>query len=76
MAFFYTVLYFTKIDITLIYNYKSISGRILWDRLMIFKHLAMLVLFKIFKTSFIKIGYILLRIVTQLLIIFRLLLLV
>jgi hypothetical protein len=36
----------------------------------------MLILFRIFKTSFIGIGYILLKIVTQLLVIFRLLLLV
>ena len=35
----------------------------------------MLILFGIFETSFIKIGYILLRIVTQLLVIFRPLLL-
>ena len=36
----------------------------------------MLILFGVFKTSFIKMGYILLRTVTQLLVIFKLLLLV
>jgi hypothetical protein len=75
-AFFYTILYFTEIGTTPIYNYRSISERILWDRLLILKHLAMLILFRIFKTSFIGIGYILLKTVTQLLVIFRPLLLV
>ena len=59
-----------------IYNYRSISGKILWDRLLIPKHLATLILFGIFKTSSVGMGYILLRIVTQLLAIFRPLLLV
>ena len=76
MAFFYTILYSTKIDTTLIYNYRSILGRILQDRLLIPRHLVTLILFRIFKTSSIGIGYILLRMVTQLLVIFRPLLLV
>ena len=76
MAFFYTILYFIKIDIMPIYNYKSILRGILWDGLLIFKHLAILILFRIFKTFSIGIGYILLKIVSQLLIIFRPLLLV
>ena len=76
MAFSYTILYSTKIDTTLIYNYGSILGRILRDRLLIPGHLATLILFGIFKTSSIGIGYTLLRTVTQLLAIFRPLLLV
>jgi hypothetical protein len=76
MAFFYTILYFTKIGATPIHNYKSILKRILWDRLLIPKHLVTLILFKFFKTSSIGIGYILLKSVTQLLVIFRLLLLI
>jgi hypothetical protein len=76
MAFSYTILYFTEIDATLIHNYGSISGRILWDGLLILRYLATSVLFRIFKTSFIGMGYILLRMVTQLLAIFRPLLLV
>jgi len=76
MAFSYTVLYFTKVDIMLIYSYRNILGRILQDRPPIPRHLAMLILFRIFKTSSIGIGYTLLRMVTQLLVIFRLLLLV
>jgi len=76
MAFSYTILYSTEIDATPIYNYGSILGRILWDGLLIPRHLATLILFGIFKTSSIGIGYMLLRIVTQLLVIFRPLLLV
>ena len=76
MAFSYTILYFTKIDATPIYNYGSILGRILQNRLLISKYLVILILFKISKTSSIRIGYILLRIITLLLAIFRLLLLV
>src|ERR1700722_3151926 len=76
MAFSYIVLYSTKIDTGLIYSYRSILGRILWDGLLIPRHLAMLILFRIFKTSFVGIGYILLKTVTQLLAIFRPLLLV
>ena len=64
MAFSYTILYFIKIDITPIYNYKSILKKILWDKLLILKYLIILILFRIFKTSFIGIGYILLKIVT------------
>jgi len=75
-AFFYTILYSTEIDTTLIYNYGSILGRILWDGLLIPRHLATLILFRIFKTSSIGIGYTLLKTVTQLLAIFRPLLLV
>jgi hypothetical protein len=76
MAFSYTILYFTKIDTTPIYSYGNILGRILWDRLLILRHLEMLILFKNFETSSIGTGYILLRMVTQLLAIFRPLLLV
>src|SRR6266567_9379126 len=76
MAFSYTISYFTKIDTTLIHNYGNILGRILWDRLLTLRYLAILILFGISKTSFIGIGYMLLRMVTQLLVIFRPLLLV
>ena len=76
MAFSYTILYFTEINATPTYNYGSILGRILQDRLLILRHLATLILFRIFKTSFIGMGYILLKTVTQLLAIFRQLLLV
>ena len=76
MAFSYTILYSTKTDTILIYNYRSILGRILWDRLLIPGHLATSILFRTSKTSFIGIGYTLLRMVTQLLVIFRPLLLV
>ena len=76
MAFSYTILYSIKIDTILIYNYRSILGRILQDRLLISRHLATLILFRIFKTSSKGMGYILLRTATQLLVIFRLLLLV
>src|SRR5436853_7866169 len=75
-AFSYTILYSTKIDTTPIYNYRSILGRISWDRLLIPRHLATLILFGIFKTSSVGMGYTLLRTVTQLLAIFRPLLLV
>ena len=57
MAFSYTILYFTEIDITPIYNYRSILKRILWDRLLILKYLAISILFRIFKTSSIERGY-------------------
>ena len=76
MAFSYIVLYSTEINTGLIYSYKSILGRILWDGLLILRYLVMLILFGIFETSSIEIGYILLRIVIQLLVIFRPLLLV
>ena len=76
MAFFYIIFYSTKIATTLIYSCGNILGRILQDKPLTFRYLKMLILFKIFKTSSIGIGYILLRIVTQLLVIFRLLLLV
>jgi len=76
MAFSYTILYSTEINTTPIHNYGSISGRISWDKLLISGHLATSILFGIFKTSSIKIGYTLLKMVTQLLAIFRPLLLV
>ena len=76
MAFSYIVLYSTEIDTGPIHSYRRILGRILWDGPLIPKHLAMLTLFKIFKTSSVETGYILLRTVTQLLAIFRPLLLV
>ena len=76
MAFSYTVLYFTEADTTPIYSCRNILGRILQDGPPTPRYLAMLILFRIFKTSSIEIGYILLRIVTQLLVIFRPLLLV
>ena len=59
-----------------IYSYGNILERILWDRPPTLRYLIILILFRIFKTSFIGIEYILLRIVTQLLVIFRPLLLV
>src|SRR5271170_5266278 len=70
-AFSYTILYSTEIDTTPIHNYGSISGRILWDGLPIPGHLATLILFKIFETSSVGMGYTLLKTVTQLLVIFR-----
>ena len=76
MAFSYIILYFTEIDTTPLYNYRSILERILYNRLLKPKYLVMLILFGIFETSSIGIEYILLKIVTQLLIIFRPLLLV
>jgi len=76
MAFSYIILYSTEIDTGPIYSYRSILGKILWDRLLIPRHLATLILFRIFETSFIGTEYTLLRTVTQLLAIFRLLLLV
>ena len=66
MAFFYIILYFTEIDTKPIYSYRSILGRISWDGPLIPKHLVMLILFKIFETSSIGMGYILLKIVTLL----------
>ena len=76
MAFSYIISYSTEVDTTLIYNYKNILGRISWDGPLILRYLAILILFGISETSFIEMGYILLRIVTQLLAIFRPLLLV
>ena len=76
MAFSYIISYSTEVDTTLIYNYKNILGRISWDGPLILRYLAILILFGISETSFIEMGYILLRIVTQLLVIFKLLLLV
>ncbi len=76
MAFFYTIFYSIKIDTTPIYNYGNISRKISWDRPPTPRHLAILILFRIFKTSFVGMGYTLLKIVTQLLAIFRPLLLV
>jgi len=76
IAFSYIILYSTEIDTGPIYSYGSILGKILWDGLLIPRHLATLILFRIFETSFIGTEYILLRTVTQLLAIFRPLLLV
>jgi len=76
MAFSYTVLYSTRVDTTPIYSCGNISGKILQDGPLTPGHLAMLILFRIFKTSSIGIEYTLLKTVTQLLAIFRLLLLV
>ena len=64
MAFSYTILYFTEIDTTLIYNYGSILEKILWDKLLQLKYLVMLILFRIFETSSIGMGHILLKTVT------------
>jgi len=75
MASSYTIFSFTKVDTTPMYNYRNILGRILWDGLPTPRHLEMLILFRIFKTSSIEMGYILLKTVTQLLVIFRPLLL-
>jgi len=75
MASSYTIFSSTEVDTTPMYNYGNILGRILWDGLPILGYLEMLILFGIFKTSFIGMGYILLRTVTQLLVIFRPLLL-
>ena len=76
MAFFYTIFYSTKIATTPIYSCGNILGRISRDGPPIPGHLEMLILFGIFETSFIGTGYTLLRTVTQLLVIFRPLLLV
>jgi len=76
IAFSYTTFYSTKIDTTPIYSCGNILGRISWDRPPTPRHLVMLILFRIFKTSSIGMGYILLRTVIQLLVIFRPLLLV
>jgi len=75
MASSYTIFSSTEVDTTLMYNYRNILGRILWDGLPILRYLEMLILSRIFETSSIEIGYMLLRIVTQLLVIFRPLLL-
>jgi len=64
MAFFYTILYFTEVDTTPIYSYGNILGRISQDRPLTPGHLAILILFGIFETSSVGIGYILLRIIT------------
>ena len=76
MAFFYTIFYFTEIATTPIYSCGNILGRISQDGLPTLKHLEMLILFGIFETFFIGMEYILLKIITPLLAIFRLLLLV
>ena len=76
IAFSYTIFYSTEIATTPIHSCGNISGRILQDRPLTPEHLKILILFRIFKTSSVKTGYILLRTVTQLLIIFRLLSLV
>ncbi len=75
MASSYTIFSSTEVDTTPIYNYGNILGRILWDGLLTPGHLEMLILFRIFDISSIGMGYMLLRMVTQLLIIFRPLLL-
>ena len=76
MAFSYTILYSTKIDTTPIRSYRNILGRILQDGPPTPRRSVTFILFGIFKTSSIGIGYTLLKIVTQLLVIFRPLLLV
>src|SRR6266568_1131964 len=76
MAFSYTILYSTKVDTTPIYSCGNILGRISQDGPLTPRHLAILILFRIFKTSSVGTGYTLLRTVTQLLAIFRPLLLV
>jgi len=76
MAFSYTVWYSTEVDTMLMYSCGNILGRISQDGLLTPGHLIMLILFGIFETSSVGMGYILLRTVTQLLAIFRLLLLV
>jgi len=76
MAFSYTISYSTEVDTMLIHNYRNILERISWDRLLTLRHLVILILFGISKTSFVGTGYTLLRMVTQLLAIFRPLLLV
>ena len=76
MAFFYTILYSTKVDTMPMYSCRNILGRILQDGPLTPRHLAILILFRIFETSSIGIGYILLKTITQLLAIFRPLLLV
>jgi len=75
MASSYTIFSSTEVDTTPMYNYRNILGRILWDGLPILRYLEMLILSRIFKTSSIGIGYILLRTITQLLVTFRPLLL-
>jgi len=75
MASSYTIFSSTEVDTTPIYNYGNILGRILWDGLPILRYLEMLILSRIFKTSSIGMGYTLLKTVTQLLVIFRPLLL-
>jgi len=75
MASSYTIFSSTKVDTTPMYNYRNILGRILWDGLPILGYLEILILSRIFETFSIGIGYILLRIVTQLLVTFRPLLL-
>jgi len=64
MASSYTIFSSTEVDTTPMYNYENILGRILWDRLPTPRHLEILILSRIFKTSSIKMGYILLRTVT------------
>ena len=64
MAFSYTISYSTEVDTTPIHNCGNISGRISWDGPLTLRYLAILILFRIFKTSFIGIRYILLRTVT------------
>ena len=76
MAFSYTIFYFTKIATTPIYSCGNILERISQDGPLTLRHLEMLILFRIFETSSVGTGYTLLRTVTQLLVIFRLLLLV
>ena len=76
MAFFYTISYSTKVNTTPIYSYKNILRRISQDGLITPRHLVMFILFGISKTFFIGIRYTLLRTVTQLLVIFKPLLLV
>ena len=76
MAFSYIIFYSTKIATTPIYSYGNILGRISRDRPPIPGHLEILILFRIFETSSVGTGYTLLRTVTQLLVIFRPLLLV
>src|SRR5882757_343952 len=56
-AFSYTIFYFTKVDTTPMYNCGNILGRILWDGPLTPGHLAMLILFEIFETSFGRIEY-------------------
>ena len=76
MALSYIIFYSTKIATTPIHSCGNILGRILQNRPPTPRHLVILILFGIFETSSIGMGYILLKIVTQLLVIFRPLLLV
>ena len=76
MAFSYTIFYSTEIATTPIHSCGNILGRILRNGPPTLRHLEMLILFRIFKTSSVGMGYTLLRTVTQLLAIFRPLLLV